>query len=62
MSTAELKSEIGKVLDKVPEDTLQSVLMYLKSIVDMPKEKVQLSGNLRTILEEDKELLQKLAQ
>lgn len=62
MGTAELKSEIEKVLDKVPEDTLQSVLIYLKSIVDMPKEKVQLSGNLRIILEEDKELLQKLAQ
>jgi len=62
MSTTEIKTEINKILDAVTETTLESVLNYLKSIVNVEKDIVLLSKNIRKILEEDKELLEKLTQ
>ena len=62
MTTVEVKAEIQKVLDIVPEETLESVLDYLKSIINVEQEKLVLSQNLKKILVEDKELLKKLAQ
>jgi len=37
MSTTEIKTEINKILDAVTETTLESVLNYLKSIVNVEK-------------------------
>lgn len=62
MSTAEIKTEIDKVLGTMPEDALESVLDYLKSITQTTNDELTYSKNLRKILEEDKELLEKLAQ
>ncbi len=62
MSTAEIKLEIEKVLDTIPEDTLSSVLEYLKGVAVAKKDDVLFSENLRKIIEEDSELLHKLAQ
>jgi len=62
MSATEIKIEIEKILDTVPEDILQSVLNYLQSIIGKQEDTVKLSGNIRKILEEDRELLEKLAQ
>ena len=62
MSTTEIKTEIQKVLDTVPETVLQSVLDYLKSIIHTKTNSVEMTNNLRQILLEDKELLQKLAE
>ncbi|MBL0049238.1 MAG: hypothetical protein IPP32_14225 [Bacteroidetes bacterium] len=62
MSTTEIKTEIQKVLDNVPESVLQSVLDYLKSIIHTETDSVKMANNLRQILTEDKELLQKLAE
>jgi hypothetical protein len=61
MNTVEIKSEIVKVLDTMPEETLASVLSYLRSVI-ISENKIILSSNLRKILEEDNELLQKLAR
>lgn len=62
MSTAEIKLEIEKVLDTIPEDTLSSVLEYLKGVAVAKKDDVLFSENLRKIIEEDRQLLYKLAQ
>ena len=62
MTTKEIKSEIQKSLDKVPESVLQDVLDYLKQVENQPIEKVNLTRNLRDILTEDKELLERLAK
>lgn len=62
MSTAEIKTEIEKVLDAMPESVLESVLQYLKSVTVSKQQDIDFSNNLRKILSEDKELLQKLAQ
>jgi hypothetical protein len=62
MTKTQLQAEINKVLDNVPEDVLQDVLDFLKELQDQPAHKVKLTNNLRQILLEDKELLEKLAQ
>ena len=62
MKTTQLKLEIQKVIETIPENVLQELLEYLKAIQNKAKEKVELSRHLRQILSEDKELLERLAQ
>ena len=62
MTKTQIKTEIQKVLDSVPETILQDVLDFLKELQDQPIEKVKLTNNLRKILAQDKELLERLAQ
>jgi len=62
MTKTQLQTEIQKVLDNVPETILQDVLDFLKVLQDQPADKVKLTNNLRQILSDDKELLEKLAQ
>jgi mRNA-degrading endonuclease RelE of RelBE toxin-antitoxin system len=62
MTTLELKTQIQKELDKVPESILQSVLDYLKQIQQQSPEQIRRDINFRKILSEDKELLQRLAK
>lgn len=62
MTTKDIKSEIQKSLDKVPESMLQDVLDFLKQVENQPIEKLNLARNLRDILTEDKELLERLAK
>jgi len=62
MTTKEVKSEIQKVLDKVPDNLLQDILDYLKTIQSKSSDTVQLSKNLSQIITEDKALLERLAQ
>ena len=62
MSRDELKEEIAKVLDMVPEEVLENVLDYLKILITNPKEKLGMATRLRQIINEDQELLQKLAK
>lgn len=62
MTTKDIKSEIQKSLDKVPERVLQDVLNFLKQIENQSIEKVNLTMNLKDILTEDRELLERLAK
>jgi hypothetical protein len=61
MSEQEIRQEIHKVVDSMPEEVLQSVLDYFQALEQSSKDKVKLAQNLKTILEEDTGLLQKLA-
>jgi len=61
MTTKEIKSEIQKSLDNVPDSVLEDVLSFLKQ-AEKSKDKVALAKNLREILAEDKELLERLAK
>ncbi len=61
MTKADLKQEIKKAIDEVPESVLVDVLEYLKQIKATPEEKIDLARHLSQILREDKELLQRLA-
>lgn len=62
MSTQELKQEINKSLDEVPESVLREILSLLKQVENQSPERVDLSMRLSQILKEDKELLERLAQ
>jgi hypothetical protein len=59
---SEIKTEINKLLDEVPEDILQDILHLLQDIHNNPADKIKLSHHLRQILTEDKELLERLAK
>ena len=62
MTTKEIKSEIQKSLDNVPESVLQDVLDFLKKVENQPTERLNLMKDFRDILTEDKELLERLAK
>ncbi len=62
MTTIQLKTEIQKILDQVPENVLPEILIYLKEIQHQSPNRVKLSNNLKKILSEDKELFEKLAK
>lgn len=62
MAAKEIKEKIYKVLDNMPDDLLEDVFKYLKSLTNKSKGDILLSQNLGRILEEDKNLLERLAQ
>ncbi len=62
MTTQQLKSEIQKLLDNVPENVLQELLEYLREAQKYTKDQAELSNHLRKIIHDDKELLEKLAK
>jgi len=62
MATKELKERINKVLDNMSDDILEDVFKYLKSLTNKSKSDILLSQNLGRILEEDRNLLERLAQ
>lgn len=62
MSKNEIKEEINKVLDRAPDEVLESILDYLKELLSTDSNKSILTNNLNTILHEDKEVLDKLSK
>lgn len=62
MTTKQIKSEIQKLLDNVPENVLQDLLLYLKEAQKQTKDQAELSSHIRKIIQEDRELLEKLAK
>jgi hypothetical protein len=62
MTTNEIKSEIRKSLDNVPESVLQDILDFLKQAENQPADRLSQMRDLRDILAEDKELLERLAR
>ena len=62
MSKNEIKEEINKVLDRAPDEVLESILDYLKELLSTDSSKSILTNNLNTILHEDKEVLDKLSK
>ncbi len=54
--------EIQKVLDELPEYLLPDALNTLKELLANSNEKSMRSAHIKLILEEDKELLELLAQ
>jgi hypothetical protein len=62
MATKELKERINKVLDNMSDEILEDVFKYLKSLTNKSRSDILLSQNLGRILDEDKNLLERLAQ
>ena len=62
MTTKEIKNEIQKVIENVPDSILKEILSYLKQAQKTSLKDIKMSTHLRQILREDKDLLEKLAQ
>ncbi len=62
MTTIQLKTEIQKVLDDIPDNVLPDILDYLKQIQHQSPDQIKINNNLKKILTEDKELFERLAQ
>ena len=62
MTARDLKIVIQKVLDKVPDNLLEDVLVYLQEVQKKSASEFSNSQHLKKILTEDRELLKKLAQ
>ena len=62
MTTKDLRKEINKVIEKVPDDFLTDLLSYLKEFENKSKKDVESLKHIKKILKEDQELLEKLAQ
>ena len=62
MTMKEIKSEIQRSLENVPESVLMDVLAFLKRAEQEPAEKLDLVVNIRDILDEDRQLLERLAK
>ena len=61
MTAKDLKYEIKKVIDEAPDYLLVDILEYLRQIQVTPSDKISLSRHLSRILQEDKDVLQRLA-
>lgn len=61
MSKEEIKSEINKILDTLPDTVLEDLLSLLSSISDSPSRTFDTIALLSKILEEDNNLLKRLA-
>ena len=62
MTSIQIKAEIDKLLDEIPESELQGVLSLLQEIKAQPAENAPLAAIIKKIITEDKELLLKLAE
>lgn len=62
MASKDLKDRITSVIDTIPDEVLEDVLEYLKTLTDKSKEKIRISQDLSKIIEEDKNLLERLAK
>jgi hypothetical protein len=60
MTTIEIKKEIHKVLEQVPENLLVAILDLLKEVQSEKSSKATWTSNFKKILEEDSALLQQL--
>jgi hypothetical protein len=61
MTTVQIKKEIKKILDQVPETALHDILNFAKELqVQSPAQ--QLDNDLEKIIAEDRGLLHRLAQ
>jgi hypothetical protein len=57
-----IKQEIVQIVNKLPDEVLEELLQQLRQLEKNTSEKMRLSLNLKKILTEDRELLEKLAK
>jgi len=60
MTTIQLKTEIHKIIDELPENTLPYIFDYLKAAQQSP-DQIKLNKFIEKVFNEDAELLRRLA-
>jgi hypothetical protein len=58
----ETTQEIAQIVNALPKEVLGEVLQYLRQLERVSQESMRLSLNLKTILIEDRKVLDKLAK
>jgi hypothetical protein len=58
----EPKQEIAQIIDTLPDEILGELVQYLRQVEKASQENARSSLHLKTILLEDKELLERLAK
>lgn len=61
MESENLKAEILKTLDNIPDDILPDVLSYLK-MIEQSRNKAEVYHRVKTLMRQDMELLRRLTQ
>lgn len=62
MTTVQLKSEIHKAIDNVPENVLPEILDYINSVRHQSSNKKDLDKFIDKVFKEDDELLRRLSE
>jgi len=62
MTTKDLRKEINRVIQHVPDDFLNEILSYLKKIEKKSIKDIESFQHIRQIFKEDQELLEMLAK
>ena len=62
MPTKDLRKEINRVIQKVPDDFLTEILSYLKEFENKSQKDIESLRHLKQIIKEDHELLENLAK
>ena len=62
MTTKDLRKEINRVIEKVPDDFLTEILKYLKEVENKTVKDFESLKHIKQIFKEDQELLEKLAK
>jgi len=62
MTVKEIKTKIQELIETIPEENLEEIYAYIQNLKNLPPQSVRNFRNLSKILNEDKELLKKLAQ
>jgi hypothetical protein len=62
MTAIEIKAEIKKIVDEVPEESLTDILNFLKEFKNQPVKDLHQSDNFKAIISKHSGLLKRLAQ
>ncbi len=62
MTTKDLRKEINRVIQQIPDDFLNDILSYLKQIEKKSIKDIESSMHLKQIFKVDQDLLEKLAK
>jgi len=62
MTTKDLRKEIGRAIQEIPDNFLEDILNYLRQIEKQSTNELEKLHYVRKILKEDQELLEKLAK
>jgi hypothetical protein len=62
MTTIQLKTEIHKAIDEMPDNILPYVFDYLKAVKHQSPDQIKLNKFIEKVFTEDDELLRRLAQ
>jgi len=61
MTVKEIRNKIQDLINDIPEENLEELYTYIQNLKDVPVSKLKQTKHLSKIIEEDRELLKKLA-